>query len=243
MSEFIENAKILGHQASPKNSNEWSVLTVHAPKIAQQALPGYSIQFQCEASPVVPIMLANKNSGSVDLLYRTSDTNNRDLIDKKAGDTLNLILPVRKAFEYHENHPRPLLISENQGLAATVFLASKLRLNKNCWPFIIMDSETTFPFRAMPSQFMIPGIPDGITAAMPLLEDWNIPSRLTSSQNLPGCFDGSIVDFAQLWIEALPTEQHTQVEIFTCASKPMLKKITQLSEQYQLPCQTCLIPT
>ncbi len=240
MNEFIESVKILSHQASPKNSNEWSVLKVHAPKIAQQALPGHFVSIQCKTSFVAPIMLVNKKSGTVDLLYHASDANNTDLMTKKAGDTLNLIAPLREAFEYHENRPRPLLICEDQGLAPIVFLASKLRLNKNCWPFVLMSSETTFPFRAMPSQFMIPGIPDGITATMPLLEDWNIPCRLTNSQSLPGCFDGDIVDLARLWIESLPTEQLNQIEIFSCTSLPTLESIVQLSEQHQLPCQPSL---
>lgn len=237
MNEVIENAKILKHQASPKTSSDWSVLTVHAPKTALHARPGHFVFLQGERSFVTPIMLTNKKSGSVDLLYHSSDANSSHLMVKKPGDTLNLISPLRIAFEYHESRPRPLLISESQGLAPILFLASELRLNKKLKPFVIMESETTFPFRAAPSQFIMPGIPDGITAAMPLLEDWNIPSRLISSQNLPGCFDGETTDLVRLWIEALPTEQHQQIEIFVCASQPMLENIIQLSEHYQLPCQ------
>lgn len=240
MNEFIENVKILTHQATPETSRHWSVLTVHAPKIAQHACPGHFVYIQGETSPVTPIMLTHKKSGSVDLLYHASDSNNSHLMTKKPGDTLNLISPLRKAFEYHESRPRPLLISEDQGLAAILFLASELRLNKKYKPFVIMESKTTFPFRATPSQFIMPGIPDGITAAMPLLEDWNIPSRLTSSQGFPGCFDGETTDLVRRWIEALPTEQHREIEIFVCASMPTLENIIQLAKQYQLPCQTSL---
>ena len=240
MNEYIENARILKHQTSPKTSNDWSILTVDAPKTALHALPGHFVCIQGETSLAIPIMLANKKSSSIDLLYHTSDINSSHLMTKKTGDTLNLISPHRKAFECHENRPLPLLVSEDQGLAAILFLASELRLNKKSKPFVIMESETTFPFRAVPSQFIVPGIPDGITAAMPLLEDWNIPSRLVSSQNFPGCFDGKITDLVQLWIESLPTKQHQKIEIFVCASMPILENIAQLSEQYQLPCQTLL---
>ncbi len=243
MTEFIENVKILKNQASTKASSYWFILTVHAPKTALHVLPGHFVFIKDKISSVIPIMLANKKSGYVDLLYRVTDTQNSYLIEKKPGDTLNLISPIREAFEYHESRPRPLLISDDQGLAPIIFLASELRLNKNCRPFVIINSETTFPFRAIPSQFMIPGIPDGITAAMPLLEDWNIPCRLTSPQNLPGCFDGDIVDLARQWIEALPTEQLNQIEVFICAFQPMLENIIRLCEQYKLPCQTSFAHT
>jgi len=53
-------------------------------------------------------------------------------------------------------------------------------------------------FRPQPSRFLVEGMPDGVIAAIPLLEDWGIPSRLCHSQGQVGCFEGSLDEFIAL---------------------------------------------
>lgn len=48
------------------------------------------------------------------------------------------------------------------------------------------------PFRPRPSRFLLDGMPAGVIAAIPLLEDWGIPSRLCTHDSLAGCFEGSL---------------------------------------------------
>ncbi|MDD2894093.1 MAG: hypothetical protein PHF20_09220 [Halothiobacillaceae bacterium] len=48
------------------------------------------------------------------------------------------------------------------------------------------------PFRPRPSRFLLDGMPAGVIAAIPLLEDWGIPSRLCTHDGLAGCFEGSL---------------------------------------------------
>jgi len=54
------------------------------------------------------------------------------------------------------------------------------------------------PFRPQPSRFLLDGMPDGVIAAIPLLEDWGIPSRLCHSQDQAGCFEGSLDELVAL---------------------------------------------
>ncbi len=61
------------------------------------------------------------------------------------------------------------------------------------------------PFRPRPSRFLLDGMPDGVIASIPLLEDWGIPSRLCHSQGHAGCFEGSLDELVALL--ALPPEQ------------------------------------
>ncbi len=77
-----------------------------------------------------------------------------------------------------------------------VFLAEELRERaaEGFKPFAILGSELPFPFRARPSTIMVPGMPDGVIACMPLLDDWGMPSRLTSKSGFPGCHDGYVTD-------------------------------------------------
>ena len=57
-------------------------------------------------------------------------------------------------------------------------------------PLVLMGSEIPFPFTARPSTLLVPGMPDGRSPAMPLLEDWNVPSRLASLAGFPGLLPG-----------------------------------------------------
>jgi len=45
------------------------------------------------------------------------------------------------------------------------------------------------PFRPQPSRYLTPMLPAHVTAALPLLDDWQIVSRIAHPDGLPGCFD------------------------------------------------------
>jgi dihydroorotate dehydrogenase electron transfer subunit len=83
-------------------------------------------------------------------------------------------------------------------------------------------------------------MPDGVIAAMPLLEDWGIPSRLASLQGYAGTHDGYVTDLARHWLDALDNEARAQVEIFSCGPHPMLEAVAKLAKEYELPCQVSL---
>ena len=107
-------------------------------------------------------------------------------------------------------------------------------------PFVILGSEVPFPFSAQPSQIVVPGLPDGVIASMPLLDDWNIPSRLASLQGYPGCHEGYVTDLARCWLESLSDEERNEVEIFSCGPHPMLEAVASLAKEFSLPCQVSL---
>ena len=86
---------------------------------------------------------------------------------------------------------------------------------------------------------MVAGVPDGVIASMPLLEDWGIPSRLTSLQGYPGCFDGYVTDLARRWLDER-RDLLGEIEIFTCGPTPMLEAVAHLAQEYSLPCQVSL---
>ena len=63
------------------------------------------------------------------------------------------------------------------------------------------------PFRPQPSRFLLEGMPDGVIAAIPLLEDWGIPSRLCHNQEQVGCFEGSLDEL----VARLPKQPERQL--------------------------------
>jgi dihydroorotate dehydrogenase electron transfer subunit len=238
----VEDCEIISNTAYP---GKQYVLRVHAPQIAKDALPGSFAHIQC--SPWIPlrrpisIMRTNANTGHVDFLYKVLGEGTKALSERKTGETVSLLGPIGKPFTLNPKHPRPLLIGGGVGMPPMIFIASEIfRLKQNYKPFVILGSEVPFPFTASPSKIVIPGMPDGVIASMPLMEDCNIPSRLASLQGYAGCFDGYVTDLARHWLSALSPTQLNEVEVFTCGPHAMIEAVVKLAKEYNLPCQVSL---
>ena len=236
-----EQAEILSHDAF---EGDQYILRIQAPEIASRALAGSFVHIQCDPSlPMrrpISIMRVDAKSGWVELLYKVFGHGTALLAKRQVGEFLDLFGPIGVPFELHEDKPRPLLIGGGVGIPPMIFVADSLRDQKQYTPFVIMGSEVPFPFQTKPSTIMVPGQPDGVIACMPLLEDWGIASRLTSTQGYPGCFDGYVTDLAKHYLDALDKEQLQQVEIFSCGPTVMLEAVAKLAKQYDLPCQVSL---
>ncbi|TDY04158.1 dihydroorotate dehydrogenase electron transfer subunit [Thiohalophilus thiocyanatoxydans] len=238
---FVEEAEILAHDAHP---GDQYTLRLQAPQIAARALPGSFVHLTVNAQrPMrrpISIMRVDAQKGYVDLLYKVFGEGTALLAQNGIGDTLNLMGPIGKPFEFHADKKRPLLIGGGVGMPPMIFCADVLRQDTNYQPFVILGSEVPFPFQSQPSEFMVPGMPGGVIAAMPLIEQWNIPSRLTSTQGYPGCHDGYVTDLARHWLDSLADEERHEVEIFSCGPHPMLEAVARLAKEYDLPCQVSL---
>ena len=239
---FVENTEILSHQAYEGNQY---LLRVSAPEIASKALPGSFVHIQCaESRPLrrpISIMRVDAKAGWVDFLYKVLGEGTELLSQRQVGEKLSIMGPIGKPFVTHMDRPRPLLIGGGVGMPPMVFVADSLREIKGAYdPFIILGSEVPFPFKAEPSKIMVPGMPDEVIAAMPLLEDWGFASRLASMQGYAGCFEGYVTDLARHWLDALSEEQRAEVEIFSCGPHPMLEAVAKLAKEYKIPCQVSM---
>jgi len=238
---FVEEAEILAHDA---HAGDQYTLRLQAPQIAARALPGSFVHLSVNAQrPMrrpISIMRVEAQKGYVDLLYKVFGEGTALLAQHETGDTLNLMGPIGKPFEFHADKKRPLLIGGGVGMPPMIFCADALRHDKHYQPFMILGSEVPFPFQSQPSEFVVPGMPEGVIASMPLIEQWNIPSRLTSTQDYPGCFEGYVTDLARHWLDALSDKERHEVEIFSCGPHPMLEAVAQLAREYNLPCQVSL---
>jgi dihydroorotate dehydrogenase electron transfer subunit len=238
---FLEQARILEHQS---HQGDQYILRIEAPKCAEHARPGSFAHLQC--SPERPlrrplsIMRTSASEGWVDFLYKAVGEGTKLLAERKTGETISVLGPIGKNFEFHHDRPRPLLIGGGVGIPPMVFCADHLTQDEHWKPLVIMGSEVPFPFRTRPSQIIVPGMPEPVIAAMPLLEDWGVPSRLTSLQGYPGCHEGYVTDLARLWLDSLSNEQRAEVEIMSCGPHPMLEAVARLAEEYDLPCQVSL---
>jgi len=155
-------------------------------------------------------------------------------------------------FVLHPKRPRLLLIGADAGIAPTIALAEGLRgaLGSagpagsgapTAWkPLVLLGSDQPFPFRARPSSIIVAGIPTGVIACMPLLEEWGVPCRLASHVDLPGCFEGPVTALADAWLASLGPTELREVEIFVYGPAALLEATRDLAARYGAPCQTML---
>jgi dihydroorotate dehydrogenase electron transfer subunit len=238
---FLEDAEILSHEPFP---GDQYVLRLHAPACADAARPGQFVHLQCH--PLRPlrrplsIMRASPREGWVELLYKVVGEGSALLAGRDRGERLSLLGPIGTPFEVHPARPRTLLLGGGVGMPPMICLAESLRRRADFAPLVLLGSEVSFPFHPRPSGILVPGVPEGVIGAMPLLDDWGVPSRLASLSGFPGCHRGYVTDLARIWLEGLEQSARAQVEIFACGPHPMLEAAAALARAFSLACQVSL---
>ncbi len=240
---FLEEARVLDQVAF---DGDQFVVRIEAPKCAAHAQPGSFAHVTCDdAIPMrrpLSIMRADPKAGWIELLYKVVGSGLHARAERKAGDRVSTRGPIGLGFAPHRARPRPLLIGGGVGIPPLVFLAEVLRDRGDAaWqPLVLMGSEIPFPFRTRPSRIVVPGMPAGTIACMPLLDEWNIASRLASRSDFPGCFYGFVTELADAWLATLDAKALSQIEIFACGPTPMLEATARVARRYDLPCQVSL---
>ena len=239
---YVEQAELVSQDAYAEGQYH---IRLHAPETAANAKPGHFIHMQCDPLLAMrrpmSIMRSNPKDKTIDVLYKVHGQGTELLSKREIGDAIDLIGPIGQSFKMDGYKKRPLLIGGGVGIPPMVFLAEHIKNTaKDLSPLVIMGSEIPFPFTSKPSQIMLKEMPSDVIACMPLLEDWGIPSRLTSLQDYPGCFNGYVTDLARHWLDNLDESERKEVDIFTCGPTPMLKAVAQLAKEYDLPCQVSL---
>ncbi len=240
---FVEDAEVLAQEAFEGGQY---VIRLQSPKCAAAATPGSFVHLTC--GPGIPmrrplsIMRASPREGWIDILYKIVGPGLAALAERKPGEKLSSMGPIGKGFSLHPDRPRTLLIGGGVGIPPMVFLAEALAADAaGPWkPLVLMGSEIPFPFRSRPSTILVPGVPDGTIACMPLLDGWGVPSRLASLAGFPGCFHGYVTQLADAWLGALDAKALAEVEIFACGPTPMLRACAELARKHALPCQVSL---
>jgi dihydroorotate dehydrogenase electron transfer subunit len=72
---------------------------------------------------------------------------------------------------------------------------------------------------------------------MPLLEEWGIASRLATPLDLPGCFEGSVTELADVWLSSLSPPDLADVEILACGPAALLEATAEVARRYGVPHQ------
>ena len=239
----LEDAVLLAHTDCGADQ---FVMRLAAPRCASRATPGSFVHLSCATDlPMrrpLSIQRANAAAGWIEVLYKVVGVGTRALRERKVGESLSVLGPIGKGFVPHPERPRVLALGGGVGIPPMIFLAESLRGDRRAaWkPLVFMGSEIPFPFPARPSRILVPGLPDAVIAGMPLLEDWEVPSRLASRSDFPGCHAGFVTDLARHWLRSLDAAALAEVEIFACGPTPMLAATAELAREFSLPCQVSL---
>ncbi len=235
---FQEDAEIVSHDSHP---GEQCILRLRAPYCAARARPGQFVHIRCgDALPMRrPISIMRVGDDWIELLYKVVGAGTRLLSQRRVGESLSLLGPIGKPFTPDPERPRRVLIGGGVGMPPMIFLAETLKEAAG-ETFVILGSEVPFPFLPRPSALLVPGLPDSVIGAMPLLEDWGIASRLASLQGFAGCHQGYVTDLARTWLEHSDPGQLADTELFACGPHAMLEAVAAVARDHGLPAQLSL---
>jgi dihydroorotate dehydrogenase electron transfer subunit len=239
---FVEEGEVMRVSVFP---GQQYIFRLAAPQCASHARAGTFVHAQCDIElPMrrpLSIMRANGDEGWIDLLFKVVGEGLRLFAAKKPGDKLSLIGPIGQPFRSRPERPDALLIGGGVGIPPMIFLAEQLSNEAGRWqPVVLMGSEIPFPFELQKSNIACNWLPTRSDAAMPLLEQWQVPSRLASLSGFDGCHRGFVTNLADRFLSSLKPEQIARTEIFACGPTPMLRAVAALARHYSVPCQVSL---
>jgi dihydroorotate dehydrogenase electron transfer subunit len=238
----LEDAEVISQQSYP---GDQYIIRLRAPETARDALPGSFVHLRCDTNLLMrrpmSIMRANAAAGWIDILYKAHGQGTRLLAQRKPGEKVSLIGPIGVPFRLKGYRKHPLLIGGGVGIPPMVYLAEHMKqAARDVSPLVLAGSEAPFPFTLQPSKIMVQGMPEGVIATMPLMEDWGIPCRLASLKGYAGCHQGYVTDLARIWLKTLENSALAAVEIYSCGPTPMLKAVAAVARDFGLPCQVSL---
>ncbi len=240
---LLQDAIIDANEALP--GGHW-LLRLTAPDIAARARPGQFVHLRC--GPGLPlrrplsILRTTARGGQIELLYKAVGAGTRQLTGRLRGEALSVLGPIGKPFSPDPARPRVVAIGGGVGMPPMLFLAQTLRSPDPVpWqPLLLLGSEVAFPFQPRPSAVLVDGMPPGIIAALPLAEDWGIPSRLASGQGFFGCYEGHVTQLADAYLATLGADVLALTQIVACGPTPMLRAAAAVAAHHRLPAQLCL---
>ena len=236
---FVEDGEVLTRDEYP---GQQFVMRIRAPKCAAHAEAGSFVHLTCDESLPMrrPMSVMRVGDDWIEILFKIVGQGLRLLSHKHPGDAVSVLGPIGKPFMLDTERPNALLIGGGVGIPPMVFVADAMRGDERFKPFAVLGSEIPFPFERGESTLDFPGADAKTSSTMPLLEDWGVPTRLTSMQDYDGCYKGFVTDLARRWLDEVDADTRATTTIYTCGPTPMLKAVAALAGEYDVPCQVSL---
>jgi dihydroorotate dehydrogenase electron transfer subunit len=130
-----------------------------------------------------------------------------------------------------------LLIATDAGYYPIVRLATKSQRYSqvNAPVLVLFGAGDSFPFKPRPSTILVSGMPAGVIACVPSLDEFGVASRLASTAGLPGCYDGPVTELGELWLQSLDAAMLAQVQIIVSGADETVSAAEELGRRMNVP--------
>ncbi|MCX5701346.1 MAG: dihydroorotate dehydrogenase electron transfer subunit [Candidatus Omnitrophica bacterium] len=203
--KLISNKKVKG--------NYWHCV-IDAPFIAKKASPGQFLNIKLSDSfdPLLrrPFSIHNCSAKKVEILYEVLGKGTQILSQKKPGETLDIIGPIGKGFDYKAGSGQ-IIVAGGMGVAPLVFLAKVLAKSK---PRVFLGARTK----------------EQILCAKEL-KALGLYVEVSTDDGTAG-FKGKITELLRNNISS--------GMIYACGPKAMLKAVAEFSSGLKIPAQLSL---
>ncbi len=193
-----------------------------APKIAQRVYPGQflSIRLSDKPEPLLrrPFSVHRVNGSVIEIFYQVVGEGSRILSGQKAGEFLDIIGPLGNGF----NLPpvakgfEPILVAGGMGVAPLLFAAEKL---KACRALVFIGAKTK-------SQLL----------CQKEFSDLGCRVKVATDDGSQG-FKGKVTDLLRCFLAAMDCQLPV---IYACGPRPMLKAVSSLSRELEVPAEISL---
>ncbi len=224
-----ETGTLLSSTPLPGN---YHLLRLHLPQLSQTIAAGQQLRIEDKE---LPVMRSHPGQQCVELLSRSSHT----WIAPQAIVHCEL---AGEPFQLPHTAASVLLIGEALGLAPIIFLAETLKKERRHLLLVLLGFNGEIPFRPAPSRIMVDGLPAGVIATLPLLEDWSVAGRIAHADEPPGCFGGDVVTLARYWLQQSQSQpQFEAIKIYLSGNREMVEAGANLAEALNLEYQTAML--
>ncbi len=241
-----EQSKIISNKRAGANYFE---IVLESPKIADICLPGQFIEIRI-SSTLDPLLrrpfsihrigYRDKNEGrksfTIAILYEVVGKGTEILSQKKPGEYLDIIGPLGQGFVYREprnpclpagrENRKPILVAGGMGVAPLLFLAEKLderrrKRDEGREKILVLIGAKTKSHIVCADDF----------------KELGCDVKIATDDGSQG-FKGKVTELLK---KILVSRFSSLIpRIYACGPRPMLKALTQISKQYNIPAQISL---
>ena len=219
MPEVVKAKLIKNIEVAPK----YYKIKLACSSIAKRARPGQFLEVKVSNTyePLLrrPLGINRVNGASIEILYEVVGRGTEILSQRKPGEYLDVIGPLGNGFSLPStiNHqPSTILVAGGMGVAPLVFLAEKLAKGKG---LVLIGAKTKRQILCEKE-----------------FKDFGFRVKVATDDGSRG-FKGKVTDVLK---HLLSTIDYRLSPIYGCGPRPMLKRIAQISGEYNIPAQISL---